>query len=123
MTTEQQRKMLEAAAKACGFKKWRVLTRGLFQVSNNENWNEAFAEWTDWNPPTNPGDTAEMCAKLDINTFFYHSTKKVECWSDDHGDEQTTRHVTAYNGTSEGKLKAWMFAATIVAAKIGGYEE
>lgn len=31
MTPEQQRKMLECAAKACGFKKWRVLTSGLFQ--------------------------------------------------------------------------------------------
>lgn len=38
MTPDQQRKTLEAAAKACGFKKWRVPTSGLFQVSNNENW-------------------------------------------------------------------------------------
>ena len=117
MTTEQQRKMLECAAKACGLIVIGYQGDGLLIAS------DGCRSGYLWNPLSNPADTAEMCAKLDINTFFYHSTKKVECWSDDHGDEQTTRHVTAYNGTSEGKLKAWMEAATIVAAKIGGYEE
>jgi len=121
MSTEQHRKMLECAAKACGIT--GVWQEGFGICVIGDYLKDPGEQVKFWNPLTNPGDTAEMCAKLDINTFFYHSTKKVECWSDDHGDEQTTRHVTAYNGTSEGKLKAWMEAATIVAAKIGGYEE
>lgn len=115
-----QRKILEAAAKACRLSVLKTAhSKHGLMVAIDEN----SIVHTLWNPLTNPADTAEMCAKLDINTFFYHSTKKVECWSDDHGDEQTTRHVTAYNGTSEGKLKAWMEAATMVAAKVGGYIE
>ena len=113
MTTEQQRKMLEAAAKACGFKKWRVLTSGLFQVSNNENWNEAFAEWTGWNPITNPADTASMCAKLEIDTVWFNGFH-VTC-----GDDRTGRHSAQPQDHDNSSLKAWMFAATMVAAKIG----
>jgi hypothetical protein len=123
MTPEQQRKMLECAAKSCGFKKWRVLTSGLFQVSNNENWNEAFAKWTGWNPITSPHDTATMCAKLDINTFYYMSLPKVECSLEDAGDEQVIRYSVGYADNPGEKLKAWMYAATMVAAKIGGYTE
>lgn len=119
MTPEQQRAILEAAAKACGAHKILAYTDDGIVVQ----WSPILRGGQLWNPIYNSADTANMCAKLDINTFFYHSTKKVECWSDDHGDEQTTRHVTAYNGTSEGKLKAWMEAATMVAAKVGGYIE
>ena len=116
MTAEQQRKMLEAAAKACGFKKWRVLTSGLFQVSNNENWNESFAKWTGWNPLTNPADTAEMCAKLGIGTRWYLLNDCVVCGP-------SYNNVTAYfKDHDNSRLKAWMFAATIVAAKTQGYE-
>lgn len=123
MKPEQQRKILEAAAKACGFKKWRVLTSDLFQVSNNENWNEAFAKWTGWNPLTTSADTASMCAKLDINTFFYLTIPRVECSAEDAGDEQTIRYTVGHNGTPEGKEAAWRLAASMVAAKVGGYSE
>lgn len=120
MTTEQQRKMLEAAAKACGFKKWRVLTRGLFQVSNNKNWNELFAEWTGWSPLTNPADTAEMCAKLEITCLWVPGEKRVTCSA---FSKQVSNVKALYKDHDNSRLKAWMFAATIVAAKIGGYEE
>lgn len=114
MTTEQQRKMLECAAKACGFKKWRVLTSGLFQVSNNENWNEAFAKWTGWNPLANPSDTAEMCAELGIGNRWYLFDDFVVCGP-------SYNNVTAYfKDHDNSRLKAWMYAATMVAAKIGG---
>ena len=122
MTKDEQRKILEAAAKACGIEYW-VVKFSPRSAPIEKIHTTMGGETVEWNPITNSADTASMCAKLDINTFFYPSTKKVECWSDDHGDEQTTGHVTAYNGTSEGKLKAWMEAATIVAAKIGGEEE
>ena len=114
MKPEQQRAILEAAAKACGFKKWRVLTSGLFQVSNNENWNEAFAKWTGWNPITNPADCAEMCAKLEINQF--HWPDAAAC------DTQRPSRIGAEASLKDhdnSRLKAWMFAATMVAAKIG----
>lgn len=119
MTTEQQRAILEAAAKACGVHLLWHERWGCFYNYNKRHESKDFQEW---NPITNSSDTASMCAKLDINTFFYHSIKRVECWSDDHGDEQTIRHTTAHNGTDAGKEAAWRLAASIVAAKIGGYK-
>ena len=120
MSTEQHRKMLECAAKACGFKKWRAFTSGLFQVSNNENWNEAFAKWTDWNPPTNSADCATMCAKLEITCLWVPGEKRVTCSA---FSKQVSNVKALYKDHDNSRLKAWMFAATIVAAKIGGYEE
>ena len=120
MTTEQQRKMLEAAAKACGFKKWRVPTSGLFQVSNNENWNEAFAKWMDWNPLTNPADTAEMCAKLCISVLYEHDPCEfLACFAHNSHDPE----IAHYKDHDNSRLKAWMYAATMIAAQIGGYKE
>jgi len=116
MTTDQQRKILEAAAKSCGFKKWRVLTRGLFQVSNNENWNEAFAEWTGWNPLTNPADTAEMCAKLALDTAWGVDDVIVMV-------PEEEAHEAQFKDHDNSRLKAWMYAATTCAAKTQGYEE
>ena len=116
MTPEQQRKMLEAAAKACGFKKWRVLTSGLFQVSNNENWNEAFAKWTGWNPLANHADTAEMCAEVGIDTAWFED--KVLC-----AQFVGYKSWAEFKDHDNSRLKAWMYAATMVAAKIGGYTE
>ena len=113
MTTEQQRKMLECAAKACGFKKWRVLTSGLFQVSNNANWNEAFAEWTGWNPLTNPADTAEMSI-----TLMLWVSHDPGCVSVCNGNYAVTAKLKDHDNS---RKKAWMFAATMIAAKIGGY--
>ena len=118
MNTEQHRKILECAAKACGFKKWRVLTSGLFQVSNNENWNEAFAKWTGWNPLTNPADTAEMCAKLKIATTWGITYDFVDCSVGLFASSNETR--AWFKDHDNSRLKAWMFAATMCAAKIGG---
>ena len=106
-------KILEAAAKACGFKKWRVLTSGLFQVSNNENWNEAFAKWTGWNPLTNSADCAAMCAKLMIDTLWVYNY--VVCRSD---ETQIELKTSSYEDND--REAAWRYAATMVAAKIGG---
>ena len=119
MTTEQQRKMLECAAKACGFKKWRVLTSGLFQVSNNENWNEAFAEWTYWDPITNPADCADMCAELEIGTYWLYlngTVDSVEC------NCRGCFHECFLEDHDNSRLKAWMYAATMCAAKTRRYE-
>jgi len=97
MTTEQQRKMLEAAAKACGYEYPHMLFGGRV-----------------WNPLTNPADTAEMCAELGIGTRWYLFDDFVVCGP-------SYNNVTAYfKDHDNSRLKAWMYAATMVATKIGG---
>lgn len=115
MTPEQQRKILKAAAKACGIS-GSVMGSGDIIYEKN-----GVAIY--WNPSTNSADTASMCAKLDINTFFYMTIPKVECSAEDAGDEQTIRYTVSHNGTQEGKEAAWRLAASMVAAKVGGYED
>lgn len=128
MTTEQQRKMLEAAAKACGYGEL-IFCNG----ADDDGYDDGVWKYTWrrdesgrlllWNPLANPAGTAEMCAKLDINTFYYLSLPKVECSAEDAGDEQVIRYTSGYANNPGEKLKAWMFAATMVAAKIGGYTD
>lgn len=96
MTTEQQRKMLEAAAKACGYEYPHMLFGGRV-----------------WNPLTNPADTAEMCAELGIGTRWYLFDDFVVCGP-------SYNNVTAYfKDHDNSRLKAWMYAATMVATNIG----
>lgn len=106
MTPEQQRKILEAAAKACGI---TYLISG--EVCDPEHGNYY------WNPITNSADTAGMCAKLEIDTFWWNG--EVECVVDGVEELEKAKH----DGTPEGKEAAWRLAASMVAAKIGGYEE
>lgn len=102
MTTN--REMLKFAEKACG----------IDPVENN------LRGWRDdtryWNPITNSADCAAMCAKLEINTFWWNQTKEIECVSmQDDAD-----YMNKYSDTDAGKEAAWRYAATMVAAKIGG---
>lgn len=123
MTPEQQRKMLECTAKACGLRHVDYTgidydgSDGLVLVNENG------CHTREWNPRANPANTAEMCAKLDINTFYYLSLPNVECSGENAVNEQIIRYSVDYADNPGEKLKAWMFAATMVAAKIGGYEE
>ena len=123
MSTEQQRKMLECAAKACGYE-------GKYCEPQEEGpclWilNPDFDDDSDsddpigwyWRPHTNPADTAEMCAKLGIGTRWYLLNDCVVCGP-------SYSNVTAYfKDHDNSRLRAWMFAATMYAAKIGGYTE
>jgi len=105
MSTEQQRKMMECAAKACGYEilDWY----GERYTAHDGEKLIAF------NPLTNPGDTAEMCAKLGIGTRWYLLNDCVVCGP-------SYSNVTAYfKDHDNSRLKAWMYAATMVAAKIG----
>lgn len=116
MTTEQQRKMLECAAKACGL--CHVDYSGMDYdgsgglVLVNENGCHTRA----WNPLANPADTAEMCAEVEIDTAWFED--KVLC-----APFVGYKSWAEYKDHDNSRLKAWMFAATIVAAKIGGYTE
>lgn len=112
MKPEQQRAILEAAAKACCYTPY---------------WNPSLEEWqkdlTDpyvngmvWNPIDNSADTASMCAKLNIN--YTWMCGYVECWKWD-GPSIKIEH----DDTDADKEAAWRLASSIVAAKIGGYTD
>lgn len=113
MTTEQQRKMLEAAAKACGVTLEREISRKKPHRLIEHESGEGHIS-VPWNPLTNPADTAEMCAKLDIDTFW--RSDKVSCSLRGQVGVWTYSH----DGTPEGKESAWRLAASMVAAKVGG---
>ena len=111
MSTEQQRKMMECAAKACGIKGSVVGSGDLIYEK------DGIAIY--WNPLTNPGDTAEMCAKLGIDTCFYLQLGRVTCDFYYGTDNIRDRVRVEFKDHDNSRLKAWMYAATMVAAKIG----
>lgn len=110
MTIEQQRKILEAAAKACGITLEREISgKKPHRLIEHESGEGHIS--VRWNPLTNPADTAKMCAELLIDTL----------WTDDCvvcGDDSRTYEAEVPLDNS--RLKAWMYAATMVAAKVGG---
>jgi hypothetical protein len=115
MTTEQQRKMLEAAAKACGITgAWQ---EGFGICVIGDYLKDPGEQVKFWNPLTNPGDTAEMCAKLDIGVTYHSALGFLVCRK-----SIDVAAVAHYKDHDNSRLKAWMYAATMVAAKIGGYE-
>ena len=107
MTDEQQRKMLECAAKACGID-------GEYKTLNyfdGDDTGICSVNHPLWNPLTNPADTAEMCAELGIGTRWYLLNDCVMCGP-------SYDNVTAYfKDHDNSRLKAWMYAATMCAAK------
>ena len=116
MTPEQQRKMMEAAAKACGITLEREISgKKPHRLIEHESGEGRIS--VHWNPLTNPADTAEMCAKLEINTFWWKTS--VECYREIKAAGVSESH----DGTDASKEAAQRLAATMVAAKIGGYEE
>ena len=106
MTPEQQRKMLECAAKACGIK------CEIEQFSNGRCFGANRYNEIVFDPLTNPADTAEMCAKLEIDTAWFED--KVLCAP--FVGYKSWAYLKSHDNS---RLKAWMFAATMVAAKIG----
>lgn len=111
MTPEQQRKMLEAAAKACGIDgRYVNAAQGIkYAKGPSGNYLQAY-----FNPLTNHADTAEMCAKLALDTAWGVDDVIVMV-------PEEEAHEAQYKDHDNSRLKAWMFAATMVAAKIGGY--
>ena len=110
MTTREQ---IIAAAKACGIDgEYKTL-----HYFDGEETGICSVNHPGWNPVDNSLDTASMCARLDINTFF--GTVFVNCYLDSQQPSVMLKH----DGTPEGKEAAWRLAATMVAAKIGGYSE
>ena len=106
MTTE--REMLEYAANACGCElDWYPSTR--CDLVTKRSVGEVVK--LDWNPLTNSADCAAMCAKLRIDTL----------WTDDCvvcGDDSRTYESEI--PLDDDPEAAWRYAATMVAAKIGG---
>ena len=120
MKPEQQRAILEAAAKACGVHLLWHERWGCFYDYNKRHESKDFQEW---NPITNSSDTAEMCAKLGVNSEWDLVSDAVICdvnWDDTCTYPTVTSFFSNY---ANSRLKAWMYAATMCAAKIGGYTE
>ena len=115
MSTEQQQKMLECAAKACGIT--GVWQKGFGICVIGDYLKDPGEQVKFWNPLANSADCAAMCAKLEIDTIW--SDRAVICADDSREREQEVRH----DGTDAGKGAAWRLAASMVAAKVGGYEE
>ncbi len=101
MSTEQQRKMLEAATKACGYE--------IFDWYGERYTAHDGEKLIAFNPLTNPADTAEMCAKLGID--WINSVDSVISVSAEYDCEAFLKDH------DNSRLKAWMYAATMCAAK------
>lgn len=108
MTPDKKRAILEAAAKACGEMRIRNIHTGRLS-------RPAF------NPIDNSLDTSAMCARLDIDTYWFPKKNLVLCCRD--GARTRYQHDEKHDGTPEGKEAAQRLAATMVAAKFGGYTE
>lgn len=111
MTTEQQRKMLEAAAKACGLIVIGYQGDGLLIAS------DGCRSGYLWNPLSNPADTAEMCAKLIIGTEWCAESSRVVCFS------RGRHRSSSFADHNNDREAAWRHAATMVAAKTQGWKE
>lgn len=115
MTTEQQRKMLECAAKACGIEGHYNSITDVIYLDNGFGGER---RW--WNPLTNPADCADMCAKLEIDTTWLEY-ERMECGAYLNREEDYERCEVSIKDHDNSHLKAWMYAATMVAAKTQGY--
>ena len=116
MITEQHRKMLECAAKACGIT--GVWQEGFGICVIGDYLKDPGEQVKFWNPLANPADTANMCARLEIDTYWFEERGCVLCCTN-----RPIRHREFHNGTPEGKEAAWRLAASTVAAKVGGYAD
>lgn len=125
MTTAlEQRKMLECAAKACGFGEL-IFRNG----ADDDGYDDGVWKYTWrrdesgrlllWNPITNALDTAEMCAELRISVLYEHDPCEfLACFAHNSHDPE----IAHYKDHDNSRLRAWMFAATMVSAKTQGYE-
>lgn len=105
MTLDKKRAILEAAAKACGY-----------EGTKDEHGIVARGGDRYWNPLTNSADTASMCARLEINTIWLATSAVCNIFPEPGIGKP-------HDGTTEGKESAWRLAASMVAAKVGGYTE
>lgn len=121
MTPEQQRKMLECAAKACGLSVKPMEIKNVTAQGDDRFIGLLADEWSrGWfDPLTNPADTAEMCARLEIDTRWHMGREAVECI---HKQDAWPACRAFAKDHDNSRLKAWMHAATMVAAKTQGYE-
>ena len=111
MISDKQRLILEAAAKACGI--------NIYGWADGKAYVRADGDEYEWNPLTSPADCAEMCAELFIDVRFYKDLTYLAC-----GVRGTNNHISIeIKDHDNSRVKAWMAAATIVAARIGGYKE
>lgn len=108
--------MLVYAARACDYDPLPGFSEMHFCVTKNDQ-----TGYTDeWNPLINASDCAEMCATLGIGTTWWWGSKEVECQCGYLFEcVEFFNHKVRYVDHDNSRMKAWMFAATVVAARIG----
>ncbi len=110
------RELLELAAKAAGYKKFRMLT-DMANVSLNANWNENFAEWVGWNPITNDGDAMRLAVKLRLRIEVNERSIVVESLLNGKDiyeypkSDQNEDYEIVYSGYEEATRRAIVRAA------------
>ena len=116
------KELLELAARAMGIDvvwKESVSSRiGSYRAIEHTKHEGFWVGASKWNPLTNSGDCAEMCAALLIGTTWWNH--KVECWCVDELkriDIDLTPELFADHNND--KSAAWRMAALRVAAAIG----
>lgn len=113
MNSDKQRLILEAAAKACGIEATGYHHK--FGIKHTAG-SDYFPRTEYWNPYTRPEDCAEMCAELGIETRYYE--RPIDFVACSEGKLSVSIETKDHDNS---RLKAWMAAATMIAAKIGGY--
>lgn len=108
--------MLVWAAKACDYDPLPGFSEIHFCVTKNDQTGYTH----EWNPLACTSDCAEMCAQLGIGTIWWWGGKEVECQCGYLFDYvEFFHHREQYIDHDNGRIKAWMHAATTVAAQIG----
>jgi hypothetical protein len=114
-------KMLEAAARAAGFKKTGCSEDGRFIVSTNSNRNPEFANWQVWNPRDDDGDTLRLAVALRLTICIGDAA--VRCrWLSHSGSEEFGPMEHYFDGRQTVN-EATRLAVLRAAAAIGGYRE
>ena len=106
---DQQKLILEFAAKACGITLDFTVLGDFPPYYINERGGHS-----SWNPLTNSANCAAMCANLKINSTYW--VNAIECYA----NSGIVEHSEFYDKHNNDREAAWRYAATMVAAKIGG---
>lgn len=110
--------LLELAAKAMGFKKFRMLT-DMPEVSYNSNYAEPSADWFGWNPLTIDSCAFRVMTTLKLSVEVNNASVVVSTYQSDTGE---TREVTEYYDHPEEVNQCTRLAivrAAVVLAELG----
>jgi hypothetical protein len=85
------RELLEAAAKAAGYKRTRLAENGMFQV---HGWHEGYpADWEYWDPLTDDGDALRLAVILRITPHIDCNMTEAEAATQAEGEFFAEPHI------------------------------